>query len=395
MNSSDNTANEGPLQGLKVLDFSTLLPGPYATLLLADMGAEVLRVESPSRPDLVRTMQPQCIVDGESVSYSHLHLNRNKASIALDLKRPAAVAVIKRLVAEYDVLIEQFRPGVMKKLGLDYPTLAAINPRLIYCAITGYGQDGPHRDKAGHDINYLARSGIASYSGTGETGPVLPGVQIADIAGGSHQAVMAIQAAIIQRLHSGLGRFIDVSMTDCAFALNTLFGPGALATGQSPDYGNTLLNGGSMYGYYRTADDRYLSVGGIEPQFARAFFERLGHPEWLALAGDASQQHQLRALIGQVIAREPLHTWQQCFADSDACVEPVLSVCEAAESDLMQQRQMVLTLDNGDGPPIRQIAPPVKWAGVAFRQPSPQGADTQRLLRELGYGPDKIRVITG
>ena len=386
---------EGPLKDVRVLDFSTLLPGPYATMLLADMGAEVLRVESPDRPDLVRAMRPQCRVDDEPLAFSHLHLNRNKGSIALDLKRPAAVEAIKRLVVKTDVVVEQFRPGVMARLGLDYQTLAAINPRLIYCAITGYGQTGPHRHKAGHDINYLALSGIAGYSGTPDTGPVLSGVQIADIAGGSHQAVMAIQAALLERHQTGQGRYLDISMTDCAFALNALFGAGAVATGQAPAYGETLLNGGSMYGYYRTSDDRYLSVGSIEPQFARVFFEQLGHPEWLVQAGDPSRQRLLRQQIAEVIAEQPLAVWQQRFADIDACVEPVLTLAEVADSALMQERQMVLALENGDGPPIRQIAPPIKWSQRPATLPSALGADTARVLSDLGYGPDEIRAITG
>ncbi|MAE22591.1 MAG: carnitine dehydratase, partial [Pseudomonas sp.] len=202
----------GPLSSLKILDFSTLLPGPFASLLLADMGAEVLRVESPTRMDLIRVLPPH---DG-GASTSHAYLNRNKRSIALDLKRPEAVEVVKRLVSEYDIVLEQFRPGVMDKLGVGYAALKAINPRLIYVSITGYGQSGPYRDRAGHDINYLALAGIASYTGRRDSGPLPLGVQLADLAGGSLHGVIGLLAAVVQRQATGVGQQVDVSITDCA-----------------------------------------------------------------------------------------------------------------------------------------------------------------------------------
>src|SRR5690606_25413935 len=238
---------QGPLSSLKILDFSTLLPGPFASMLLADMGAEVLRVESPSRMDLVRLLPPH----DQGVSASHAYLNRNKRSIALDLKQPAALEVVRQLLQEHDILIEQFRPGVMDKLGLGYQALKAINPRLIYVSITGYGQTGPYKERAGHDINYLALSGLASYTGRRESGPLPLGVQVADIAGGSHHAVMGLLAAVIQRQQTGEGQHVDISMSDCAFSLHALAGAGYLASGVEPDMENQALNGGSFYDYYR------------------------------------------------------------------------------------------------------------------------------------------------
>ena len=211
-----------PLKGIKILDFSTLLPGPYATQLLADMGAEVLRIESPTRPDLVKFMPPMLGKGKGKVSAVHACLNRNKQCMAIDLKSAEAEEIVHKLVKEYDIVIEQFRPGVMKRLGLDYESLKKAQPKLIYCSITGYGQTGPLKNKAGHDINYLALSGLASYSGRKETGPVLSGTQIADIAGGSHHAVMAIQAAIIQRSVNETGQYLDVSMSAVSYTHLTL-----------------------------------------------------------------------------------------------------------------------------------------------------------------------------
>jgi len=218
------------LNGLKVLDFSTLLPGPYASLMMADMGAEVLRVESPTRPDLVRALPPK---DASGESAAHSYLNRGKKVIALDLKKPEAIEIVKQLVSEYDIVLEQFRPGVMSRLGLGYEQLKAINPKLIYCSITGYGQSGPFKDRAGHDINYLALSGVADYSRRRGEKPVPQGVQIADIAGGSHHAVMAILAAVIKRNNLNEGQYLDISMTDCAFSLNAMFGAGFLGASWS------------------------------------------------------------------------------------------------------------------------------------------------------------------
>ncbi|WDD96637.1 CaiB/BaiF CoA transferase family protein [Thalassomonas actiniarum] len=348
-----------PLQGLKVLDFSSLLPGPYATGLLADMGAEVLRIDPPDRQDMVKNVKPAF----KDSSYAYLTLQRNKQSRTLDLKQPAAITQIKSLVAEYDILVEQFRPGVMAKLGLDFDTLSAINPELIYCSISGYGQTGPYKDKAGHDINYLALSGLASFSGTKETGPVLSGTQIADIAGGSHHAVMAILAAVIQRSTTGLGQHLDISMTDAAFALTGLFGAGAVGLGVDPDLGGTLLNGGSFYDYYQTLDERYLSVGSLEPKFARLFFQTLGQADWLerACSSDNTQQTLLKQDISKVISQKTLQNWLTLFTPLDACVEPVLTVSEAAHSPLMAERNMVneITLDSGEN--IKQIAAVIKF----------------------------------
>lgn len=384
-----------PLTGLKVLDFSTLLPGPYASMLMADMGAEVLKVESPDKPDMVHTLPPSFKSEQRHTSYANLTLNRNKQSLALDLKRAESIEVIKQLVVDYDIVIEQFRPGVMAKLGLDYGCLKALNPKLIYCSITGYGQTGPAREKAGHDINYLALSGLASFSGNANSGPTLSGTQIADIAGGSHQAVMSILAAVIARQTSGVGQYLDISMTDSAFALTAMFGAGAVGKGSSanPDLGATLLNGGCFYDYYQTADKRYLSVGALEPKFAAQFFQAIGHPEWLTLVNQPEQQDLLKSNIAAVIANEELAVWQSKFSNLDACVEPVLSVSEAADSSLLQHRKMLTNVDV-DGVNIQQISAPVKFSSAAVYHAAPTlGQHSQDVLSSLGYNQEQIQEI--
>lgn len=378
-----------PLKGLKVLDFTTLLPGPYATQLLADMGAEVLRIESPTRPDLIKFMPPMV---GKS-SAAHATVNRNKQAMAIDLKHPDAIEIIHKLIEEYDIVIEQFRPGVMTRLGLDYEALSALQPRLIYCSITGYGQTGPLKDRAGHDINYLALSGLASFSGRKETGPVLSSTQIADIAGGSHHAVMAILAAVIERSTSGKGQYLDISMSDAAMALSTMFGAGALASGKDPMCGEEMLNGGLFYDYYRTADNRYLSIGSLEPNFASALLTALDLKEFQTNIADqrASTQEEIRTAIAEKISGHDLEHWSALFAELDACVEPVLSVNEALAYPHFIEREMLTKAIDEEGNEIPQIN-----SALPFKSSEPMtagkslGADTTKVLNELGYSDEEI-----
>ncbi|MCP5336038.1 MAG: CoA transferase [Oceanospirillaceae bacterium] len=377
-----------PLQGLKVLDLSTLLPGPYATLMLADLGADVLRIEALNRPDMVRALPPK---DASGESAAHSYLNRGKKSLALDLKQPEGADLLRSLVQHYDILVEQFRPGVMAKLGLDYDALGAINPRLIYCAITGYGQSGPNRDRAGHDINYLALAGVSDYSRRAGQPPVPQGIQVADVAGGSHHAVMGILAAVIERQRSGLGQFIDISMTDCAFAMNAMFAAGYLGGGVAPAAENNVLNGGGFYDYYTTADGRYLSIGSLEPPFLMALCEITG---LTALAGKAlsplgQDAAEFKTALRNVIASRDFADWQDVFANADCCVEPVLSFAEACASEHIKSRGMVLNIQSPNGP-VQQLANPLSRGSVASHSGAALGADTQQVLNELGF--DEITI---
>ena len=347
-----------PLANLKILDFSTLLPGPYATMMLADMGAEVLRIEAPDRVDLAKVMPP---FDGKfSTTFSYL--SRGKQTLQLNLKQSESVEKVKQLVQDYDIVVEQFRPGVMDRLGIGYEVLKAINPGLIYCAITGYGQTGPYKDRAGHDINYLAISGVASHCGRADSGPPPMGIQIADVAGGSHHAVMGILAAVIKRQETGEGAFIDISMTDAAFALNAMAGAAALAGGQPQKPESAMLNGGTFYDYYQTSDGRWLSVGSLEPQFSSRLCDTLGLGELKSYALSQKPEHQqeLKAAIKQKIAARSLAEWQEVFAEVDACVEPVLTIEEAAEHPQLRARGMLVESDRGDGSCQPQIGFPIR-----------------------------------
>lgn len=368
----------GALNGLKVLDFSTLLPGPFASMYLADLGAEVIHVESPTRPDLIRLFPPYA--NGQATSHSYL--NRNKQSIALDLKQPENIERIKQKIAEFDIVIEQFRPGVMHRLGLDYATLAKLNPRLIYCSITGYGQTGEYKDRAGHDINYVAISGIAGHCGRAESGPPPMGIQMADVAGGSLHALVGILAAVVERQHSGLGQYLDISMTDCVASLNSMAVAASLA-GQVPQQPEQeLLNGGSFYDYYQTQDGRYLAVASLEPQFLSGLAAVLDLPILLEKA--ASTETHDRQLVKQAltekIRQKTLAEWRHIFQALDVCVEPVLSLEEALDSRLAEQRGWVVQvpLHPGSEETEAQLACPIKF--------SRSQASYQFIGQKLGEG---------
>lgn len=387
-------SNASPLTSLRVLDFSTLLPGPYASMLLADIGADVLRIESPTRVDLTRHLPP--MHNGESAA--HLQLNRNKRSLALDLKKPSAKAIVHALLKDYDILIEQFRPGVMQRLGLDYESLRAINPSLIYCAITGYGQTGPWKDRAGHDINYLALSGQSAYGGFEASGPAPQAIQIADIAGGSHHAVMGILSAVIERQHTGQGQLIDISMTDAAFALNGMSGAGALLSGQDPKPEAGLLNGGSFYGHYQTADGKYLAVGGLEPQFCQALAQALERPELASMAKlhDAAAQGEAKQQLQQIFKQKTQSEWVEFLEPWDVCIEPVLTPNEAAQHPQLVAREMSFAAALGDGSQVRQMACPIRFNNTQQPPPSPApslGADSQTVLASLGYSEAQIQQL--
>lgn len=374
----------GPLATLRVLDFTTLLPGPYASMLLADMGAEVVRVESPDRIDLARMMPPH---DG-GLSTAHAYLNRGKDSIALNLKAPGAADQIKALLPEFDIVMEQFRPGVMARLGLDYESLKAIKPDLIYCSITGYGQTGPYKDRAGHDINYLSLAGVASYSGRKASGPPPLGIQVADVAGGSHHAVMGILAAVIHRQASGEGQQVDISMTDAAFAMNAMSGAAWLAGGKAAEPESDMLNGGAFYDYYRTQDNRWLSVGSLEPAFCQQLCQSIGQPELarLGLSPKPEHQQQLRQALTEAIAARPLAHWQSVFAQLDACVEPVLTLAEACQHPQLLAREMVIGVPRPDGSTQQQLGHPIKFSASPCQATTigkPLGADNGRYLPNM------------
>lgn len=378
----------GALTGLKILDFSTLLPGPFATMNFADMGAEVISVCSGSRPDLVEIMPPYVL--GTKFSATSAQVGRNKKSLVLNLKDPRAVEIIYKLVEEYDIIIEQFRPGVMKKLNLDYEALARINNKVIYCSLTGYGQKGSFSMKAGHDINYLAQSGMMGYSGTKEK-PALMGIQIADVASGSNNVMISVLAAVIARKTTGEGQYIDIAMTDGAISFNAMSGAATLLTGESPKRAGEMVNGGTLYDFYETKDEKFVSFGGVEPKFFSNFCMTIGKPEWAKLGIDAGDE--IKEEVKQIFKTKTRDEWTGIFKDADACFEPVLSLDEALNSDLVKEREMVVEVPGDNGITLKQIGSPFKFSKTKVEykyagKPKNQN-DNKEILSSLGYSQEE------
>lgn len=373
-----------------MLDFSTLLPGPFASMQLADLGADVIRVEAPHRPDSVRQMPP---FDGE-VSAWHGVLNRSKRSLALDLKKPQAVEIVKRLVRTHDIVLEQFRPGVMDRLGIGYEALKTVNPAVIYCAITGYGQTGPYRQRAGHDINYLALAGVASH--TGRQSPLPLGLQVADVGAGSYGALVGILAAVIHRQTTGKGQFVDVSMLDGTLYWNALAASTYFVGGVDPTWEDQQLNGGSYYDYYQTNDGRFISVGSLEPKFWEAFCAAIHRPDLIEMGNQPEAQLRLKVEIQKTIGEKSLAEWIEIFSQVDACVEPVLTVSEAVNHPQIQARGMVVNVPKPDGSTQPQIGTPLKFSGAqpAYKHiGAAVGAHTREVLQEAGYSADEINRL--
>lgn len=387
----------GALSNLKVLDFSTLLPGPYASLVLADLGAEVLKVSSKTKPDIVADYPP--FVEGTDISANQAWLGRNKKNIFLNLKKPEAVEVVKKLILEYDIVLEQFRPGVMEKLGLGYETLSKINPRLIYCSLTGYGQTGPLKSQAGHDINYLARSGNMAHAGRKSTGPVLTNMQIADVAVGSMNSVIGILAAVNCRHMTGKGQFVDISMYDGMIPFNAMDGTAFLASGKEPKREGERLNGGCIYDFYETKDGQYLSVGCLEPKFWAIFCQCIDRPEYIEKTVWPEEIDEVKEDIRAILKSRTREEWMEIFAGKDVCVEPVLSLKEALLTDEhVKARQMVVDVKVpvGKETTVKQLGSPIKLSDspVEYRHGGyPLGYHTEEILKSLGYSEEEIQYI--
>lgn len=342
-----------PLEGVLVLDFSTLLPGPMATLLLAEAGAEVLKIERPGGEDM-RGYAPSW--DGEAVNFALL--NRGKKSLALDLKDAADRAKLDPLLARADIIIEQFRPGVMARLGLDYESVAKINPRIIYCSITGYGQTGPKRDVAGHDLNYIGDAGLLALSIGPPEQPVVPPALIADIAGAAYPVVMNILLAMAERARTSTGRYLDIAITDNLFPfMYWALGEG-MATGCWPGNGDRLVTGGTArYRLYPTRDNRIVAAAPIEQRFWTVFCRVIGlEPEFT----DEKDPAATIARVSEIIRSEDAAHWRARFAGQDCCCSIVQTVQEAmADPHFAARGLFAHKLVNTEGAVIPALPVPI------------------------------------
>ena len=350
-----------PLDGLLVLDFSTLLPGPLATLLLAEAGAEVIKIERPESGDEMRSYAPK--FGRDSVNFALL--NRGKRSIAIDLKAPDALRRLGTLLRRADVVVEQFRPGVMERLGLGYAQLKEINPRLVYCAITGHGATGPRAQDAGHDLNYLAETGMLMLSAGADGAPVIPPALIADIGGGAYPAVINILLALQRRAATGEGSRLDMSMSDNLFTFMYWAMGGGLAAGQWPRPGGELVTGGSpRYQIYRTADDRFIAAAPLEERFWENFCAAIElAPAW---RDDARDPRATIAAVAALIRARTAAEWQARFAGTDLCCAIAATLEEAMRDPHFAARGLFAWGVAGEGGRIAALPVPV---APEFRAP--------------------------
>ena len=369
------------LKEVRVLDLSRLLPGPFLTMVLADMGADVVKIEDPKLGDYLRAFPPA----KGGMAGRFLAVNRGKRSCTLDLKDAHQRDTFLAMVEKADVIVESFRPGVMAKLGLDYATLAARNPGIVVCSISGYGQTGPYTHRAGHDLDYIALAGVLAMTGPAQASPQMPGVQIADLAGGALWSATAILGALVGRYRTGKGAHLDISMTEGALALLAAE-IGNMDCGARPTRGAETLNGGlACYGVYRTRDDRYLAVGALEPKFWLALNAAIGRPPVAAeLIANAAEQARIRGELAQIFATKTAAEWATILAPHDCCVEIVTELDELQAHPLHQEREVFFTIDGGAGVgPVLQVRTPVGRPAKATMPPK-LGEHTAEVLGEYG-----------
>lgn len=379
-----------PLAGIRVLDLTRLLPGPVCTLHLADMGADVIKIEDTGAGDYARTLGAK----PGTTAPVFLAINRNKRAIRLDLKQAQGVEVFLRLVKSAHVVVEGFRPGVVDRLGIGYGACREANPAIVYCAISGYGQDGPYRDRAGHDVNYCGYAGLVDQIGLLDGDPAIPNLQIADILGGAVVPAMGILAALIDAQRSGQGRYVDVAMTEGVLAHNLQALAAVATTGKALPRGGDFLSGREpCYAVYRTADGRHMAVGALERKFWERVCDVLRRPDlkachWELRGKPASWGlEQMRAIF----AAKPLAHWVELFSGEDCCVTPVLRLEESLEDPQLQARGMVVRHEGA-----LQFAPPLRMSEYEFKveRPAPAaGEHTDEILREAGYSTGEVAAL--
>jgi crotonobetainyl-CoA:carnitine CoA-transferase CaiB-like acyl-CoA transferase len=383
-----------PLDGIIVLDLTRLLPGAVATMMLGDFGADVIKIEEPGMGDPARQSRAGIKQPGAYF----LATNRNKRSIAINLKQPAGREIFLKLAKRADVVVEGFRPGVMDRLGIGYETLKGINPRLVYCAITGYGQDGPYRGKAGHDINYISIAGLLGVNGMKDGPPMIPGVQIADLAGGSMHAVIGILLSLQARERTGEGQMVDVSMMDGSLAM--MFVPFAayLANGAQPQRGVQGLSGRyACYQVYETRDGRYLALGALEPKFWESACRVLGREDFIDQQFVDDEQSECIRALSEIFRARTANEWLAAFEGVDTCLALVKDIAEMIDDPQVKCRGLISELDHPSSGRIKQIAPTVKLSATPgeMRSPPPLlGEHTSEVMKELGYSDDMINRLS-
>jgi crotonobetainyl-CoA:carnitine CoA-transferase CaiB-like acyl-CoA transferase len=383
------------LEGIRVLDLSRLLPGPYCSLILADMGAEVIKVEEPGFGDYIRWMPPML----RGKSYRYLILNRNKKSITLDLKSSEGREIFLKLVSKSDVVLESFRPGVAKRLRISYDELKTVNPRIIYCAISGYGQDGPYRDLSGHDINYIGYGGALGITGRKGELPVIPGVQVADIGAGGMLAAISILTALVARTKTGKGQLVDVSMLDGVVSWLTIHAAEYFGSDKSPQRGEMMLSGAlAAYNIYETKDRKYLTLGILEEWFWKNLCKALQRDD-LSRTNfvDLNQQPRIFSTLKETFKTKTLGEWISILNAADVPCGPVNSIEDVFKDPQVLHRKMIVEIEHPIAGKIKQIGIPIKLSetpGKIRSSPPELGQHTEEVLTEIvGLTRDEIKRL--
>jgi len=367
------------LEGIKVIDLSRMLPGPYCSMILADHGARVIAIEDK-----------RFVADDLLIS----PVNRNKEHMALNLKTKEGKEIFRRLTSNADVVMEGFRPGVTKRLGIDYAALRKVNPKIIYCSITGYGQDGPYRDMAGHDVNYLSFSGVLDLIGEKGGAPCIPGIQIADLVGGGMNAAIGILLALVARARTGKGQYIDISMTDGMLGLLPIPLYLIQKYGQVPSRSDTMLSHRyACYNVYETADGRHITIGAVENRFWMNLCELLGVPEYGPLQYDEDRRKEIVDFLRRTFKKKTIDEWVEALRDRDVCWGKVQTITEALHDKLFTERGMVAEIQDSGGISRTALGIPIKLSktpGSIRTGPVEFGESTRKILKELGYRKAEI-----
>ena len=373
---------QGPLQGIRILDLSRLLPGPLATQLLADLGAEVIKIEDPKAPDYNRFFPPM----KGSQSLNYISINRSKLSITLDLKSEEGKRKFFELVKTADIVVDSFRPGVLQKMHIDYEAAIQHNSTIIYVALTGYGYSGAYKDKAGHDMNYLGYSGILGLTGDKEK-PIVPACQIADVAGGSYPAVVACLAALWARERTGKGQFVDVAMTDCVMPLLSMQLGEFLNTGVKHKRGEPMLSGGmANYHLYKCKDEKWIALGSLEPKFWQGVCALLGKPDWMPRMMPMPEMVEaLKKDLQEVFITKTRDEWVHAADALDVCLTPILELDEVEKDIHLNQRDMFFEVEHADYGKVKGVNQPFKFSKTPAKPSwgAPLMGEDNDLLNDL------------
>ena len=388
----------GPLKGLRILDTTSLFPGPFGMKLLADYGAEVIKIEYKGKPDLSRYLPPFVKrEDGKNgkLSYFYHFLNRNKKNISINLRKTEGLKIFKELVKKSDAIVVQFRPGVVENLGIDYESMKKINPRIIYCSITGYGETGPYKYFPGHDLNYVGVAGVGNlFRKSNRDNPILPGIQIADIVGGGLYSVIAILMAVIARENTGKGQFIDMSMMDGALSLLAMPLGQFLAGGDEwkPVIEKMTLTGATpSYQIFKTKDNKYRAVGALEPKFHNKLYKEIELNE----ISNKNQTGSITDKLTQIFLSKTRDEWIEKLLDKDVCVTPLYEIEEVPNDPQVKARDLIINVETEEGP-VKQLGFPIKFSDtkpeIKFGAAMRIGEHSKEILKNvLGYSDEKIK----